>query len=183
MKLQYYYTDWSFVFPDPAGLIAKWEQRSLSLAVTGDVRFVRLWDVETELKKQDVPTGTDCWATCIDVDGSGTLVVASITHKQIHQIRFVFLGRIMALGCLDGSVRLFDRRLPPEGARIMTWREHTSWVLGTFLRQSSTKLFTGSLSGDIKIFDLRKNSSINTIQVAQGITAFTIHEIADVFAW
>lgn len=39
--------------------------------MTGDVRIVRLWDAETELKKQDIPTGADCCATCIDVDGVG----------------------------------------------------------------------------------------------------------------
>lgn len=91
----------------------------------------------------------------------------------------------MALGCGDGSVRLLDRRLPPAEARVMTWREHTAWVLGTFLRQSegAMQLFTGSSTGDIKIFDLRKNSSVSTIQIAPGIAALTVHEIADVFAW
>jgi WD40 repeat protein len=67
----------------------------------------------------------------------------------------------------------------------MTWREHTAWVLGTFLRKSgsATQLFTGSSSGDIRIFDLRKNSSVNTIQMTTGIAALTVHEIADIFAW
>lgn len=92
----------------------------------------------------------------------------------------------MALGCGDGSVRLFDRRLPPLEARIMTWREHTAWVLGTYLRKSDgfiSQLFTGSSSGDIRIFDIRKNSSINTVQITQGITALAVHENANVFAW
>jgi len=92
----------------------------------------------------------------------------------------------MALGCGDGSVRLLDRRLPSTEARVMTWREHTAWVLGTFLRQSegsAPQLFTGSSIGDIRIFDLRKNSSVSTIQVTPGIAALTVHEIADIFAW
>ncbi|XP_046483288.1 regulatory-associated protein of mTOR isoform X4 [Neodiprion pinetum] len=146
-----------------AGLITSWEQRSLTLAVTGDVRIVRLWDAETELKKQDIPTGADICATCLDTDGSGTL---------------------MALGCGDGSVRLFDRRLPPHEARVMTWREHTAWVLGAYFRGTATgapRLITGSLSGDIRFFDLRKNSSVNTVQTAQGITAMAVHNVADIF--
>jgi len=91
----------------------------------------------------------------------------------------------MAVGCGDGSVRLLDRRLSPTEARIMTWREHTAWVLGTFLKKSgsTTQLFTGSSSGDIRIFDLRKNSSVNTIQMTTGIAALTVHQIADIFAW
>ncbi|KAK2586076.1 hypothetical protein KPH14_008365 [Odynerus spinipes] len=147
-----------------AGLVTKWEQKSLTLAVTGDVRIVRLWDAETELKKQDIPTGADCCVTCVDVDDTGAL---------------------MALGCGDGSVRLFDRRLPPLEARVMTWREHTAWVLGAYLRKSegfTSQLFTGSSSGDIRIFDIRKNSSISTVQITQGITALTVHENANVFA-
>ncbi|XP_078048119.1 regulatory associated protein of MTOR complex 1 isoform X1 [Augochlora pura] len=147
-----------------AGLVTKWEQKSLTLAVTGDVRIIRLWDAESELKKQDIPTGADCCATCIDVDG---------------------VGSMMAVGCGDGSVRLFDRRLPPLESRVMIWREHTAWVLGTSLRKSdraAPQLFTGSSSGDIRIFDLRKNSSVNTVQIPQGITALAAHEVADVFA-
>lgn len=88
----------------------------------------------------------------------------------------------MALGCGDGSVRLLDRRLPPAEVRVMTWREHTAWVLGAYLREGE-QLFTGSSSGDIKIFDLRKNSSVSTIQVASGLAALMIHEAADVFSW
>lgn len=89
----------------------------------------------------------------------------------------------MALGCGDGSVRLLDRRLPPAEARVMTWREHTAWVLGAHLRESEPQLFTGSSSGDIKIFDLRKNSSVSTLQIASDIAAMMVHEVADIFAW
>jgi len=63
-------------------LITKWEQKSLTLAVTGDVRIVRLWDAETELKKQDIPTGADCCTTCIDFDDTG---------EQLRKQRNVFL--------------------------------------------------------------------------------------------
>lgn len=99
---------------------------------------------------------------------------------------FLFTGALMVLGCGDGSVRLLDRRLPPAEARVMIWREHSSWVLGTFLRkseESTPQLFTGSSSGDIKIFDLRQNSSVNTIQITPGMVALTVHEKADIFAW
>ncbi|KAH0548367.1 regulatory-associated protein of mTOR isoform X1 [Cotesia glomerata] len=148
-----------------AGLVTSWEQRSLTLAASGDVRVVRLWDAATELKKQDLPTGSDCCVTCIDTDGTGSMMV---------------------LGCGDGSVRLFDRRLSPGEARIMTWREHNAWVLGAYLLKSNglhtERLITGSSSGDVRIFDLRKNSSINVVQTTQGLTAFAVHPIANLFA-
>lgn len=99
---------------------------------------------------------------------------------------FFDIGAMMTVGCGDGSVRLFDRRLPPLESRVMIWREHTAWVLGTSLRKcerSTPQLFTGSSSGDIRIFDLRKNSSVNTVQITQGITALAAHEMTDIFAW
>ncbi|XP_034933935.1 regulatory-associated protein of mTOR isoform X2 [Chelonus insularis] len=148
-----------------AGLVTSWEQRSLTLAATGDVRIVRLWDAETELKKQDILTGADCCVTSIDTDGTGAM---------------------MALGCGDGSVRLFDRRLPPAEAKIMTWREHNAWILGAYLSKfndpQSACLITGSSSGDVRIFDLRKNTSVNVIQITHGLTAFTVHPTANIFA-
>lgn len=145
--------------------MTSWEQRSLTLAVTGDVRVIRLWDAETELKKQDFPTGADCCATSLDTDGEGNMMV---------------------LGCGDGSIRLFDRRLPPVDSRVMIWREHNAWVLGThFLKSGAhqSRLITASSSGDVKIFDLRKNSSLSTVQTSQGITSFAVHDDAHNFAW
>ncbi|KAJ8681855.1 hypothetical protein QAD02_017647 [Eretmocerus hayati] len=147
-----------------SGLVTSWEQRSLTLAVSGDVRSIRLWNAETELKAQDIPTGADCCVTCIDTDNTGNM---------------------LAIGCGDGSVRLFDRRLSSTEAKVMTFREHSHWVLGAYLRKSpgsSVRLVTGSSSGDIRFFDLRKNSSINTVQTSQHITAFTMHDSADIFA-
>lgn len=154
----------SFTRLGTAGLVTSWDQRSLTLAVTGEVRVIRLWDAETELKKQDIPTGADCCATHLNMDRTGNL---------------------MALSCGDGSVRLFDRRLSPMESRVMTWREHNSWVLAARLKEFSgrTHLVSGSSSGDIRIFDLRKNSSINVFQTMQSITTAAIHETADIFAW
>lgn len=56
-----------------AGLVTKWEQRSLSLAVGGDVRMIRIFDMETENKKYDIPTGADCCTTCLDTDELGLI--------------------------------------------------------------------------------------------------------------
>jgi regulator-associated protein of mTOR len=53
---------------------------------------------------------------------------------------------LIVAGCGDGSVRLFDRRLSPQEARIMTWREHSAWVVDVNLRsnpQGSGKAISG----------------------------------------
>lgn len=35
-----------------SGIVMDWEQTSGSLYTSGDVRFVRIWDVQTELRVQ-----------------------------------------------------------------------------------------------------------------------------------
>jgi len=80
-----------------ARLVTKWEQKSLTLAVTGDVRIVRLWDAETELKKQDIPTGADCCTTCIDVDGTGWLFKGKIFSFLTLEFMFYILLHIYRL--------------------------------------------------------------------------------------
>ena len=50
---------------------------------------------------------------------------------------FVSGSNLVVVGCGDGSVRLFDRRLSPQDARVMTWREHSAWVVGVHLKAKS----------------------------------------------
>ena len=93
---------------------------------------------------------------------------------------------MMVIGCGDGSVRMFDRRLPVNEAKVSTWRDHSSWILGVSLKKCDSSrplVVTGSSSGEIKYFDLRKNNSVNTIQTPPNLSAFAVHEYADVFAW
>lgn len=55
-------------------------------------------------------------------------------------------GALLAAGCADGSVRLFDRRLSSQEARVMTWREHPGWVVAVHLRPhagSAGRLISG----------------------------------------
>ncbi|GFG29093.1 hypothetical protein Cfor_00263 [Coptotermes formosanus] len=148
-----------------AGLVMSWEQRTQNLIVTGDVRIIRLWDAESELKVQDIPTGADCCVSSISTDISESC--------------------LMVAGCGDGSVRLFDRRLSPQEARVMTWREHSAWVVDVNLRscsQGSGKAISGCVAGDVKFFDLRRNSSVETCETSQGMTAMAVHKAADTFA-
>lgn len=54
-----------------AGLLTLWEQQTQKLVVTGDARIIRLWDAESELKLQDIPSGAECCITSIHSDESG----------------------------------------------------------------------------------------------------------------
>ena len=42
-----------------SGMILSWSQESSTLIASGDVRHIRLWDVKSEKKIQDIPTGDD----------------------------------------------------------------------------------------------------------------------------
>lgn len=48
-----------------SGLVLDWNQDSLQLLATGDVRLIRIWDVERELKFVDIPTGSEHCVTCV----------------------------------------------------------------------------------------------------------------------
>ncbi|CAB3367387.1 Hypothetical predicted protein [Cloeon dipterum] len=150
------------------GLVAGWIQKHKRLAVTGDLasRHVRLWDVTTEKKIYDLPIGTDSSAVCcLGPDYSGE--------------------SLLAAGCGDGSVRLFDWRLSPHEARVMTWREHTNCVIGLSLRKATSMggLVSGCKAGDVKLFDLRRHSAIASIHLNQGIGKMAVHQNADIFCY
>nr|CAD7399474.1 unnamed protein product [Timema poppensis] len=147
-------------------MVFSWVQRSQRLVVTGDVRVIRLWDADTELKIQDIPTGADCCVTSIATDLSESCLTL--------------------VGCGDGSVRLFDDRVPPHESRVMTWREHTGWVVDVSLRaesQGTGMAVSGCVAGDVRLYDLRRNSSVSTCQTSQGMTAMSVHSAANTFAW
>lgn len=140
-----------------SGLVVSWEQPTLTLVVSGDVRVVRFWDANQELRVRDIPTDCNCCVTSLSSDGQ--LVVA---------------------GCGDGSVRLFDRRLSQNDARVLTWREHFGWVVNCSLRGNS--IISGSVMGDVRFFDLRQNTAPSVIQASQEITSMAVHRQGNVFS-
>uniref|UniRef100_A0A8C7MR89 Regulatory associated protein of MTOR complex 1 n=1 Tax=Oncorhynchus kisutch TaxID=8019 RepID=A0A8C7MR89_ONCKI len=80
-----------------AGMVVDWEQETGLLMTSGDVRVIRIWDTEREMKVQDIPTGADSCVTSLSCDSQRSLIAA---------------------GLGDGSVRLYDRRM---GANESKW--------------------------------------------------------------
>lgn len=68
---------------------------------------------------QDIPTGAESCVTSIVSDSVGRT--------------------LLVVGCGDGSVRLFDRRLSPNDSRVMTMREHQSWVVNVVLEKNTSE--------------------------------------------
>nr|CAD7408267.1 unnamed protein product [Timema cristinae] len=75
--------------------------------------------------------------------------------------------------------------VPPHESRVMTWREHTGWVVDVSLRaesQGTGMAVSGCVAGDVRLYDLRRNSSVSTCQTSQGMTAMSVHSAANTFA-
>uniref|UniRef100_A0A8C5C364 Regulatory associated protein of MTOR complex 1 n=1 Tax=Gadus morhua TaxID=8049 RepID=A0A8C5C364_GADMO len=148
--------------PVGAGMVVDWEQDTGLLMTSGDVRVIRIWDTEREMKVQDIPTGADSCVTSLSCDSQRSLIVA---------------------GLGDGSVRVYDRRMGPNECRIMTYREHGAWVVKAHLqKQTDGHIISVSVNGDVRFFEPRSPDSVNVLQTVKGLTALDIHPQANLFA-
>ncbi|KAF6096782.1 regulatory associated protein of MTOR complex 1 [Phyllostomus discolor] len=145
-----------------AGMVVDWEQETGLLVSSGDVRVVRVWDTDREVKVQDIPTGADSCVTSLSCDSHRSLIVA---------------------GLGDGSVRVYDRRMALGECRVMTYREHTAWVVKALLqRRPEGHIVSVSVNGDVRFFDPRMPESVSTMQIVKGLTALDIHPQANLIA-
>ncbi|XP_005056339.1 PREDICTED: regulatory-associated protein of mTOR [Ficedula albicollis] len=145
-----------------AGMVVDWEQETGLLMTSGDVRIIRIWDTDREMKVQDIPTGADSCVTSLSCDSQRSLIVA---------------------GLGDGSIRVFDRRMALSECRVMTYREHTAWVVKAYLQKHPEgNIMSVSVNGDVRFFDPRMPESMKVLQIVKGLTALDIHPQANLFA-
>uniref|UniRef100_A0A8C9SW85 Regulatory-associated protein of mTOR n=1 Tax=Scleropages formosus TaxID=113540 RepID=A0A8C9SW85_SCLFO len=145
-----------------AGMVVDWEQETGLLMTSGDVRVIRIWDTDREMKVQDIPTGADSCVTSLSCDPNRSLIVA---------------------GLGDGSVRVYDRRMGPNECRVMTYREHGAWVVKAHLqKETEGHIISVSVNGDVRFFEPRVPDSVNVLQTVKGLTALDIHPQANLFA-
>ncbi|XP_042525897.1 regulatory-associated protein of mTOR [Dipodomys spectabilis] len=145
-----------------AGMVVDWEQETGLLMSSGDVRIVRIWDTDRETKVQDIPTGADSCVTSLSCDSHRSLIVA---------------------GLGDGSIRVYDRRMALSECRVMTYREHTAWVVKAYLQKHPEgHIVSVSVNGDVRFFDPRMPESVNVLQIVKGLTALDIHPQANLIA-
>ncbi|KAJ3336924.1 hypothetical protein HDU93_001887 [Gonapodya sp. JEL0774] len=148
------------------GLITDWQQVTGSLLVSGDVKFVRVWDAEKELCVQDFPTKSNSSVTSMTSDRvSGMLVVGGFT---------------------DGAVRIYDRRLSSRESLAMVLQQShdSSSIVNVHLRPGSQELVAGSTSGEIRLWDLRQQNSLKAIPMFQQseMVTMSVHNHAPIIA-
>ncbi|XP_059163901.1 regulatory-associated protein of mTOR-like isoform X2 [Physella acuta] len=146
-----------------SGLVTEWEQETSTLITSGNARIIRLWDMQKEKKLSDISTGAESCVTSLASDPLGkSLLIA---------------------GCGDGSVRLFDRRLNPAECRVMTLKEHNSWVLKVHLQRGSEgKIVSACCDGDIRFWDPRFTDSVRVYNTPTSLSSVDIHPRADIIA-
>ncbi|GIX87476.1 regulatory-associated protein of mTOR [Caerostris darwini] len=147
-----------------SGLVLQWEQHASQILASGDVRHIRVWDAEKEMKIQDIPTGADSCITCL---------TSSANYASL-----------IGAGCGDGTVRIYDRRMAHNEGCLQIFQEHSGWVVNVMLqnKQNFGQVISGSVAGDIKFWDLRQTSSMKNIPPAHGMTAMAIHPQLDLIA-
>ncbi|KAL2829382.1 raptor N-terminal caspase like domain-containing protein [Aspergillus pseudoustus] len=146
-----------------AGLVFDWQQGQGKALVAGDVKVIRVWNAATEVCTNDIPARS---GSCI----------TSLTSDQV-------AGNIFVAGFGDGAVRVFDQRLKPTASMVKVWREHKQWITNVHMQRGGLReLISGSRNGEIKLWDLRINTPISTINnTSTTLRTLSVHEHAPVF--
>lgn len=191
-------------------MVLAWEQWTQTVITSGETRVIRFWDAERELRSFDIPTGADASVTCLDSTFTSSSREKLASHISVCEEpnekdddddddeqglkmgdfeeeietsceRGPKMGLVVC-GCADGSVRLFDRRCSPNGAKVRTWMEHPGSVMGVQLR--GCQVISASCQGDVCLYDIRQSDSIlKTVVFPAHMTAFAAYRGADIYAW
>jgi regulator-associated protein of mTOR len=146
-----------------SGMVVHWDQSSGLLYTSGDVRIIRIWDTQKELRVQDLPTGADSCMTSLSLNTGNTNLIVG--------------------GCGDGTVRIFDKRLPPNDCTVQVFHEHQTWVVKAYTLQSyPDRVVSASINGDVRLWDIRGKESFKVINTSPGLTAMDAHQQAEIIA-
>ena len=85
-------------------------------------------------------------------------------------------------GCGDGTVRLYDRRLNSNDAKVMTYREHNNWIVKARMKAGGAKIVTADATGKVKFWNDKSAESLSTLQTMASLTAVDVHDNLDIFA-
>lgn len=112
-----------------------------------------------------------------DISARSGSCITSLTSDQV-------AGNVFIAGFGDGAVRVFDQRLKPTTAMVKVWREHKQWINNVHMQRGGVReLISGSRNGEVKLWDLRMDHSIDTIQSTKNtLRTLSVHEHAPVFS-
>ncbi|ACI65831.1 predicted protein [Phaeodactylum tricornutum CCAP 1055/1] len=177
-----------------SGLICEWQSYSGTLLAGGSSKTLRCWDLESEKLSNQFETNTDANLTTLttawDYDELG-MGPGPKGYQGIGQ-------DIVVGGFSDGALRIFDIRTNQAGSSLQSsqptrprrkrateFSEHKTWVVSTSFTAYGNRyeLISGTISGEIKIWDLRMSSSIRTFAAQRStMTSFAVHSKIPILA-
>uniref|UniRef100_M4B985 Raptor N-terminal CASPase-like domain-containing protein n=1 Tax=Hyaloperonospora arabidopsidis (strain Emoy2) TaxID=559515 RepID=M4B985_HYAAE len=147
-----------------SGLVMNWQQNAGMMYAGGNSSMLRGWDLRQEKCTMSLSTQTDSCITSMTSDESVP-------------------GMVVA-GFGDGTLRVFDSRSKPDYAVKVVMKEHASWVVQTHIYPGRNELLTGSVTGELKFWDMRyPKNSVRSLEAHRSpMTALAIHDYAPIFA-
>ncbi|XP_067942309.1 regulatory-associated protein of mTOR-like [Watersipora subatra] len=143
-------------------MIMEWQQSTSCMYFGGAYKSVRMFDVSKECSVMDMPVGYDACVTSLNCDS--------------------LASHLLTAACSDGSIRVFDNRLPSDSSPTCILR-HGSYVLNCqMLKGYGDSLVSACRSGEIKFWDLRKQESIGAISTGSTLRNMVLHKQSDLIA-
>lgn len=145
-----------------SGVVTSWLQQKGHLLVGGNSKNLRVYDLDQERCIRVIPTDTEACITSLDAS-----------------------DKFAVAGCSNGAIKLYDTRVALSYAQTAIAHEHEAWIVNTKLQPGGHELMTGSVSGIVKLWDLRntKSATYTYESLNTPMTAFDVHEYSPVFAW
>lgn len=160
--------------PRSTGLISEWQQSTGTFLIGGDVKVIRCWDALTESVDIDIPAKTSS-------------LVTAITSDQL-------AGNIFAAGFLDGTIRVYDKRVDPRESMMRLWKSGSSGAgkkssINSLKMQRGgfRELVSGNNDGAVELWDIRYQEPVFGFSATgfdgkSSMTSAQVHEHAPVIA-
>ncbi|XP_060176364.1 regulatory-associated protein of TOR 1-like [Lycium barbarum] len=146
--------------------VVDWQQQSGYLFASGEISSIMAWDLEKEQPVNTTPTSSAC-------------SISALSASQVHAGQF-------GAGFVDGSVKLFDIRMPEM--LVCSTRPHpkAERVVGVGFQPGlqPAKVVSASQAGDIQFLDMRNlKEAYLTIDAHRGsLTSLALHRHAPLVA-
>ncbi|SGZ39943.1 related to Target of rapamycin complex 1 subunit KOG1 [Hanseniaspora guilliermondii] len=160
--------------PRSTGLISEWQQSTGTFLIGGDVKVIRCWDALTESVDIDIPAKTSS-------------LVTAITSDQL-------AGNIFAAGFLDGTIRVYDKRVDPRESMMRLWKSGSSGAGNKssinslkMQRGGFRELVSGNNDGAVELWDIRYQEPVFGFSATgfdgkSSMTSAQVHEHAPIIA-
>lgn len=124
-----------------SGTILSWQQSTGTLAVAGNSVCIRIWDITREQCVREFQTGVDTCATALvttcnlgrlSSNQSESFLRRSQSGNSVNDDVSTYAWAFA--GFADGSIGVFDQRVQSSGGKVLSAREHNSWIISAHMR-------------------------------------------------